>query len=91
MGLIDTHTHLESFVRNATLPETLARARTAGLEAMIAIGTGPDDWTLYRELAQEHRGLVHYSVGLHPCSVDVGWKDAMVQMEDFWGGREEFG
>jgi hypothetical protein len=27
MGLIDTHTHLDSFARNGTLPAVLARAR----------------------------------------------------------------
>ncbi len=86
MALIDTHTHLESFARNATLPGALARARTAGVEAMITIGTSPDDWAMYRDLAREHAGLVHYSVGLHPCSVDAGWEDAMAQVEGFWEG-----
>ncbi len=86
MGLIDTHTHLESFVRGGVLPDVLARARAAGVEAMIAIGTSPDDWTLYRELAREQPGLVHYSAGLHPCSVGEDWREAMAQVEGFWAG-----
>jgi carboxypeptidase Taq len=48
MSLIDTHTHLESFARSGALPDTLRRAREADLEAMITIGTGSDDWELYR-------------------------------------------
>ena len=87
MGLIDTHTHLDSSARDGTLPAVLERARAAGLEAMITIGTAPDDWGLYRDLAREHPGFVHYSVGLHPCSVDAGWQAALEQVEAFWSSN----
>ena len=87
MGLIDTHTHLESFARQGTLAGALERARAAGVEAMITIGTSPDDWELYRGLAREHAadGFVRYTVGLHPCSVDGDWENAVAQIESFWG------
>jgi TatD DNase family protein len=85
MGLIDTHTHLESFVRNGTVDVALARAREAGVEAMITIGTGLDDWTLYRDLARKHAGFVYYTVGLHPCSVDDRWSESVAEIERFWG------
>jgi TatD DNase family protein len=85
MGLIDAHTHLETFVRAGTLPGVLERARAAGLEAMIAIGTAPDDWALYRDLAAAHAGLVRYTVGLHPCAVAAGWAVAQAQVAGFWG------
>jgi TatD DNase family protein len=92
MGLIDTHTHLESLARKGgtVLADTLARAQTAGLDAMITIGTSPDDWELYRGLAREHvsTGFVRYTVGLHPCSVDETWENAMAQVEGFWGAEE---
>lgn len=84
MRLIDTHTHLESFARKGQLAETLARAKDAGLEALVTIGTSPDDWALYRELAKEHERLVHYTVGLHPCSVDEHWSEAVAQVSAFW-------
>ena len=89
MGLIDSHTHLESFVRSGALPAVLARARNAGIEAMITIGTGPDDWALYRGLAEEHAadGFVRHAVGLHPCSVEADWEGAVAQMEAFWDAR----
>lgn len=86
MGLIDTHTHLESFAKAGTLDAVLARAREAGVEAMISIGTSPEDWGLYRELAQQHARFVHYTVGLHPCSVDARWADAVSQIEGFGDG-----
>jgi len=85
-GLIDTHTHLYAFARRGELPAVLARARAAGLEAMIAIGTAPDDWSLYRDLAREHAGVVHYTAGLHPGSVETEWEQALASMETFFSG-----
>jgi TatD DNase family protein len=85
MGLIDTHTHLDSFARRGELPAILQRAAEAGLEAMVTIGTDTDDWTLYRDLAREHPGRVHYTVGLHPCSVGEDWAERVGQLEVFWG------
>ena len=86
MGLIDTHTHLDSFVRRGELPAALDRARAAGLEALVAIGTDTDDWTLYRDLTRDYPGTVHYSVGLHPCNVGADWAGRVGQVEGFWGG-----
>jgi TatD DNase family protein len=85
VGLIDTHTHLDSFARRGELPAVLQRAREAGLEAMVAIGTDTDDWSLYRDLARARPGLVHYAAGLHPCSVGEDWADRFAQLEEFWG------
>ncbi len=88
MGLIDTHTHLESFARKGpdVLAGILSRAREAGVDAMVTIGTSPDDWAMYRDLAQAHAatGFVRHTVGLHPCSVDEHWADALAQAEAFW-------
>jgi len=53
---------------------------------MIGIGTEPGDWALYRDLARAHAGVVHYTVGLHPCSVEAEWEKAVTRMEEFWEG-----
>jgi TatD DNase family protein len=86
MGLIDTHAHLDSYVRKGELDAVLGRARAAGLEAVVAVGTGTKDWALQRDLARDRPGFVHYTVGLHPCSVGEDWKEAFAQMEAFWSG-----
>lgn len=86
MGLIDTHTHLDGFARRGELPGVLDRARAAGVEAMIASGTEPGDWTLYRDLARSHPGVVHYTAGLHPCSVAAEWEGALALAEGFFTG-----
>lgn len=89
MAIIDTHTHLDSFHRKGLLPETLQRAREGGLEALVSIGTCPEDWVLYRGLSREHPGFIHYAAGLHPCSVDERWSEATAQLESFWLGDQE--
>jgi TatD DNase family protein len=86
VGLIDTHTHLDSFARRGELPAVLTRARTAGLDALITIGTDTDDWALYRDLTRDHAGIVHYTAGLHPCSVGADWAGRVGQLEAFWAG-----
>lgn len=91
MGLIDTHTHLDGYARAGTLPGVLTRARAAGVEAMVAIGTGTDDWELNRGYARENPGVVYYTVGLHPCGVEAGWENAQAQVEGFWGGARPLG
>ncbi|MDR2512212.1 MAG: TatD family hydrolase [Puniceicoccales bacterium] len=75
--LIDSHCHLESFVRANALDEVLGRAAAAGVGAMICVGTEPGDWSVYRDLAADHPGCLYHTVGLHPCSVDEGWRDAL--------------
>ncbi len=89
MGLIDTHTHLESFARSGSLGAVLDRARAAEVEALVTIGTSPEDWALYRDLARAHPGFVYYSVGLHPCSVDERWEDALAQLDPFWSRESQ--
>jgi len=89
MTLIDTHTHLDGFARRGELPAVLARARAAGVGAMISIGTESDDWALIRDLAVAHPGVVHYSVGLHPCCVRENWADEVARIEAFWNGGKK--
>ena len=87
--LIDTHTHLDGFARRGELPAVLARAREAGVAEMISIGTESDDWALIRDLAVAYPGVVHYSVGLHPCCVRETWADEVAQIEAFWNGDKK--
>ncbi len=89
MTLIDTHTHLDGFARRGELPAVLARAREAGVTEMISIGTESDDWALIRDLAVAHSGVVHYSVGLHPCCVRENWAEEVAQIEAFWSGEKK--
>ena len=82
-GIVDSHTHLDSFARKGILDETLEAAAEAGLERLITIGTDTDDWELYAEMAGQYP-QIDYTVGIHPCSVDEDWEVAYRQIEAFW-------
>jgi TatD DNase family protein len=84
MGLIDTHAHLDSYAKQGSLEDVIARAQRAGVEAIITVGTGVDDWNFNRDQAQAHPRAVQYTVGLHPCSVDEKWEASIAQIEGFW-------
>ena len=81
MYFIDTHTHLydEAFAGEEDL--AVARAIEAGVTRMIL----PDIDSQTREamfaLADRHEGTLFPCIGLHPTSVDAGWKSEMDQVE----------
>lgn len=81
--LIDTHTHLDCFYRKGDLESILSEARGEGVEKMITIGTDPEDWALYRKLSSDYPEVIRYSVGLHPCSVEETWEEAVAQIDSY--------
>jgi len=82
--LIDTHAHLDRFHKSGTLNDVLNRAKEARVDRIITIGTEPEDWALYAGLVPSLGGVVSFSVGLHPCSVDEGWESAVTQIEGYF-------
>ena len=104
MAFVDTHTHLydEAFASDADL--AVLRAGQAGVKSLIF----PDIDSSTRErmlsLASAHRDSVHVGLGLHPTSVNEGWRDEIDAVErlletekavaigetglDFWWSRE---
>ncbi len=87
-GWIDSHAHLESFARKGELDGVFARARGAGVERIITVGTAPGDWDLYREICDGFAPYVAFTAGLHPCSVENDWEEALEALRRFLkGGR----
>ncbi len=86
MTLVDTHTHLDSAAKSGALPGLIGRARAAGVDWMVAIGTAPDDWDVNRDTMRANRECIRHTVGIHPCSVDSGWEAAAAAIERFWEG-----
>lgn len=84
-GLIDTHTHLESFARKGALEGTLTAAADAGVARLVTVGTEPEDWQLYAELAAMYP-QIDYTVGIHPCSVAAGWERWAEEIEPRFQG-----
>ncbi len=67
MKLVDSHCHLDDEKFAADREATVARAREAGVERMMAIGTGngPPDLEAGLRLAREHE-FIYATIGVHP-------------------------
>src|SRR6476659_1718582 len=63
--LIDTHCHLTYPGLFENLPDVLARARAAGVERVVTIGTHTADHTKALSVARAHSG-VFVALGIHP-------------------------
>jgi TatD DNase family protein len=66
MGLIDSHAHLTYPELHDQVDDVLARARAAGVDRVITVGTTPADGERAVALARRYRGTVFAAVGIHP-------------------------
>ena len=67
MTLVDSHCHLDDRQFSADRDETISRARAAGVETMLAIGSGdgPPDLEAAVRLAEAYP-FIHATIGVHP-------------------------
>lgn len=71
--MIDTHCHLTYDGLREQMDAVVARARAAGVDRMVTVGTTPEDAAAAVAAAGRHAG-VHAAVGLHPHYADA-WTD----------------
>jgi TatD DNase family protein len=64
-GIVDSHCHLDYLARDGDLAGILSRARGAGVQAMLTIGTKLREFDTVRAIAAANRDIV-CSVGIHP-------------------------
>ncbi len=76
--MIDTHAHLCDPVFANDLSEVLARARAAGVEAIVAVGETLADAERNLELAAAHPDLVRPAAGLFPTVLDADHADRLI-------------
>lgn len=87
--LIDSHCHPLEAARAGSFASYRAQAEAAGVAGLVAIGTGLDDWSLYRDLAAANPGYVRHTVGLHPNHVGDDWEDSVAALGTFFADRVE--
>jgi TatD DNase family protein len=78
MPWIDSHCHLDAPEFDADRPAVVARARAAGVTAMVLPAVLPAHFAAVRSLAHEH-GLA-YALGIHPLYVDRCGDEALEQL-----------
>src|SRR5262245_34979254 len=67
--LVDSHAHLDDPAFAADLPAVLDRAREAGVERIVTIGTGLESSRRARAIAEAHPDI-WFSPGIHPHEAD---------------------
>jgi TatD DNase family protein len=80
--LVDSHCHLDDAQFDPDREETIARARAAGVETMMAIGTGngPPDLEAAIRLAGQH-DFIFATVGVHPHDAAKADEETFRQLE----------
>jgi TatD DNase family protein len=80
--IIDSHAHLEFPQFDADREEMLARARAAGVTALLAIGsgTGPGDLDAAIPFAEKH-DWIYATIGIHPHEAKLGTDEDFARLE----------
>jgi TatD DNase family protein len=66
MRFVDSHAHLADPAFDTDRSDVIARARTAGAVAIVAIGESLAAAARARELSAAHTGFVYFTAGVHP-------------------------
>ncbi len=78
--LVDTHAHLEE-IQN--LERAIVEAKSAGVIAIIAVGSDYESNQRVLELAQTYKGFVHPAVGWHPWNIAASEIDRNLNFIEF--------
>lgn len=83
MKIIDSHAHLDFPQFDADRGEMLARARDAGVETILAIGSGigPERLDAAIPFAEQH-DWIYATVGIHPHEAKLATDEHFVQLEE---------
>jgi len=80
--LVDSHAHLEMEQFGADREQVLARAREAGVETIVAIGsgTGPGALDCGIQLAEQH-DFIYATIGIHPHEAKLANEADFAELE----------
>jgi TatD DNase family protein len=83
MQIIDSHAHLEFPQFDEDRPAVLERARAAGVETLLAIGsgTGPDRLNAAIPFAEEH-DWIYATVGIHPHEAKLATEEHFQRLDE---------
>ena len=79
---VDSHAHLDGEQFDADRAEVLARAREAGVEAIVAIGsgTGPGSLDCGIRIAEQHESI-YATIGIHPHEAKLATDADFAELE----------
>jgi TatD DNase family protein len=77
--VIDTHAHLDACAEPAS--QVLARAREAGVDRVVAVGSGIDSCRTTLEIAEREPG-VYAALGIHPHQAGNGQAERLDELKE---------
>ncbi len=83
MNLTDTHTHLYDEAFENEEDNAVRRAFESGVKKMILPDIDSKTRNRMFDLASRFSGVLFPCIGLHPTSVDSGWKNEIEQLEAY--------
>jgi TatD DNase family protein len=83
MRLVDTHCHLDDGQFDADREAVIERARAAGIEQMMAVGTGegPPDLEAAIRLADSYP-FIHATIGVHPHDASKATDETFLRLRE---------
>jgi TatD DNase family protein len=81
--LVDSHVHLDDSKFDEDREQVIERARAAGVECMLAIGTGggPPDLEVGIRLAEQH-AAIYATIGVHPHDASKAGPETFARLSE---------
>ncbi len=79
-SFIDTHAHLDGEEFRDDLPEVVARAREAGVVAVMVPGIDLGSVSTVMKVCREYPGYCYPMIGLQPEEVRTDWREVLAAM-----------
>ncbi|MDR2769616.1 MAG: TatD family hydrolase [Puniceicoccales bacterium] len=80
--LIDSHCHLEDWVKTNQIEKILAEAHEQDVQKFVTVGTQPEDWHIYASLASRYN-CIQFCAGLHPLNIQENFEVQLEQLPTF--------
>lgn len=77
---VDTHAHLDGEEFREDLPQVIARAREAGVGAVMVPGINGDSVSSVMRVCRDYPGYCYPMIGLQPEEVRADWADVLAAM-----------
>jgi len=87
LHLIDTHCHLDMKEFDSDRTEVIERARAAGIEAMISVGSDLDGTVRAMKLSGEY-DFIFASIGIHPHDAKDFSEDIYLKLRGWAGDKK---
>lgn len=84
MNFIDTHAHLDGEEYNDDRDDVVARAREAGVSAILVPAIHLPSITTVLGVCRRYPGYAYPMIGLHPEEVKADWREVLAEMKKLY-------